>query len=82
MAKLTRGPGPGSLTPGPKFQIQDPVLDYARSSDCQTAKKKRFSRDVVALSIDAAPALRTVGIGQVDHWDEILHYDDDVLPEV
>ena len=28
LAKLTRGPGPGSLTPGPKFQIPDPVPDY------------------------------------------------------
>ena len=28
LAKLTREPGPGSLTPGPKFQTSDPVSDY------------------------------------------------------
>ena len=30
LARLIRGPGPGNLqlTPGPKFQIPDPVQDY------------------------------------------------------
>ena len=102
LAKLTREPGSGNLTPGPKFLIPDPVQDYpphptvfpvkpedafdcliscrdgpkefpftvfeqtfyiqkmpishwpARCSDCQAAKKKRFSQDIVALPIDAA----------------------------
>ena len=28
LARLTRGPGPGNLAPGPKIQIPDPVVDY------------------------------------------------------
>lgn len=136
LARLTLRPGTvGNLTPGPKFQIPNPVPDYpphptafptkpedafdctiscrdcpkmfpfvvseqtfyiqkmsiphwpARGSDCKTAKKKRFSQDVVALPIDAAPADPAVDIDQtIDHWDEILHFDDDfddhVLPEL
>ena len=51
----------------------------------KSAKKKRFPQDDVALPIDAAPAAPAVDIDQtVDHWDEILHFDDDddVLPEL
>ena len=56
----------------------------ARCSHCQTAKKKRFPQDVVALPIDAVAAVPpVVGVDQtVDHWDEILHFDDDLLPEL
>jgi len=71
------------------FYIQKMSIPHwpARCSDCQTAKKKRFSQDVVALPIDAAPAAPAVGIDQtIDHWDEILHFDDDfdddVLPDL
>ena len=67
------------------FYIQKMSIPHwpARCSDCQTAKKKRFSQDVVALPIDAAPAAPAVDIDQtIDHWDEILHFDDDVLPEM
>ena len=56
----------------------------ARCSDCKSAKKKRFSQDVVALPVDAAAAVPVVvDIDQtVDLWDVILHFDDGLLPEL
>ena len=55
----------------------------ARCFDCKSAKKKPFPQDDVALLIDAAPAVPAVDIDQtVDCWDEILHFDDDVLAEM
>ena len=70
---------------GQTFYIQKMSTSHwpTRCSDCKSAKKKRFPQDDVALPIDAAAVVLAVDIDQtVDRFDEILHVDDGVLPEM
>ena len=51
LARLTRGPGPGNLTPGPKFQIPEPVPDYSAHPTVFPAKPEDAFDCMISLIV-------------------------------